>query len=121
MNPEEVLEKFGIIANISVPEISQWSIICEEACEEIKRHLKSGVDINENSHRLNSAAAALAFYRYILYSSAIGNTESFTAGEIRVKNNATAAVQIAYKVWIEAKQSINDLLEDNEFVFERTV
>ena len=119
MNPEEVLERFAMIANISVTEGSPWILLCEEACEEIKRKLKENVNINEHSRRLSTAAASLAFYRYAVYINASGNTESFSAGELHIKTDAKSTVKLAYSVWIDAKYAISDLLKDEEFTFER--
>ena len=106
MNPEEILERFCIIANIPLTEGSPWIFLCEEADNEIIAHLKDSVNVNENSRRLTVAAASLAFYRYILYKNANGSTESFSAGELRIKNNSTSTVKMAYEVWLNAKYAI---------------
>ncbi len=121
MNLQETLERFSIIANLSMDEVSPWIPLCEDACEEIKNHLKKEVSAEENSRRLNVAAAALAFYRYVLYKASGGGMESFAAGELRIKTNAPASVKMAYNVWKDAKNAIADLLKDDEFVFERIV
>ncbi len=121
MNLQEILERFAIIASLSMDDVSLWIPICEDASEEIKRHLKEGISEDENARRLNVAAAALAFYRYILYKTAGGGTESFSAGELRIKTNAQVSVKTAYNVWRDAKNSIADLLTDDDFIFERIV
>lgn len=112
------LERFALIANISVTEAEQWSDLCEEACEEIERYLKESVDIETNSRRLSTAAASLAFYKYSLYINASGNTESFTAGELYIKTDVDSTIKLAYDVWLDAKYAISDLLEDSDFIFE---
>ena len=119
MNPEEILKRFAIIANISLTEGSPWIFLCEEAGNEIVSHLKDSVDVNENSRRLTVAAASLAFYKYALYNTANGSTESFSAGELRIKNDLPSAVKMAYEVWLNAKHAISDLLRDDNFIFER--
>ncbi len=119
MNPEEVLSRFLIIANIPLEEASSWIPLCAEASDEILRHLKNSVNPAEHMHRLTTSAAALAFYRYILYNVANGGAESFGAGELRIRTNTEVAIKNAYAVWLDAKRSIADLLNDEEFVFER--
>ena len=119
MNPEEILERFCIIANISLTDGSPWFLLCEEAGNEITSHLKDSVDVNENSRRLTVAAASLAFYRYAMYNVANGSTEYFCAGEIRIKNDLPSTLKTAYEVWLNAKRAISDLLRDDDFIFER--
>ena len=119
MNPEEILERFCIIANIPITEGSPWISLCEEAGNDLISHLKDSVDVNENSRRLTVAAASLAFYRYILYGSANGATESFSAGELRIKTDSQSIVKLAYEVWLNAKRGISGLLRDDDFAFER--
>ena len=119
MNPEEILERFAIIANISITEGSPWIFLCEEASDDIISHLEDSVSVDDSSWRLTVAAASLAFSRYVLYNSANGTTASFGAGEIRIKTDSQVTVKHAYEVWLNAKRAISDLLTDDEFVFER--
>ena len=118
MNLQNIVKRFSIIANLSFEEAFPWTEICEDAANEIRIHLKSGVDESEHSRRLDAAAAALAFYRYIIYRASGGGMESFTAGEIRIKADAKTSVKVALSVWKDAKHSIADLLNDDEFMFE---
>lgn len=121
MNLQETLERFSIIANLPMEDISPWIPICEDACDEIKRHLRSGVDEIKNARRLNVAAAALSFYKYVLYRASGGAMESFSAGELRIKTNGKMSIKMAHKVWEDAKSSIADLLTDDDFIFERII
>ncbi len=121
MDLHEIIKKFSIITGLSDEEVSPWTSICEDACLEIRKNLREDADEESNSRRLNAAAAALAFYRYVLYCSSGGGVESFTTGEIRVKTDAQTSVKIAYTAWIDAKRSIADILKDEDFMFERIV
>ncbi len=121
MDLQEVLDRFGLIANLSPDEVTPWVPICEDSILEIESHLKENVDEESNSRRLEVAAAGLSFYKYSLYRASGSGMESFTAGELRIKTNSTENVTIAYKVWQEAKSSIYDLLVDENFVFERII
>ncbi len=118
MNLQDIVKRFSIISNLSLEEAFPWTQVCEEAAEEIRLHLKKGVDENEHHRRLDAAAASLAFYRYVLYRASGGGMESFTAGEIRIKTDAKTSVKMALAVWKDAKHSISDLLNDDEFIFE---
>lgn len=118
MNLQNIVKRFAIIANISLEEAFPWTEICEEAADEIKAHLKNDVDETEHHRRLDAAAAALGFYRYVLYRASGGGMESFTAGEIRIKSDAKTSVKMALAVWKDAKRSIADLLNDDDFMFE---
>jgi len=119
LNLNEIIKRFSIIADLSWDEASPWTSVCEDACLEIRSNLRDDVKEEDNERRLNAAAAALAFYRYVLYRCSGGGMESFTAGEIRIKTDAKTHAKMAYNVWLDAKRSISDLLKDTEFMFER--
>lgn len=116
-----VLERFSIITNIELDESSSWITLCKDSVEEIENHLKEGIDINIHAHRLEVAAATLAFYKYTLYRASSPGMESFSAGELRIKSDPNTSVKMAYRAWQEAKGSIADLIRDDDFVFERIV
>ncbi len=118
MKLQNIVKRFSIIANISFEEAFPWTEVCEEAADEIRRHLKSEIDETEHHRRLEAAAAALAFYRYVIYRASGGGMESFTAGEIKIKSDAKTSVKMALAVWKDAKHSIADLLNDDDFMFE---
>jgi len=117
---QEVLERFSIIAGLSIDQAAPWITICKESIEQIESKIKEGVDKQACSRRLSSAAAALSFYRYTMYKASGGGLESFTAGDISIKNDKKTSLQIAFRVWRDARSSVADLLNDDEFVFERT-
>lgn len=119
MNLQSVIERFSIVAKLSIEETSPWIDLCKDSTEEIERNLKSDVDIELNSRRLESAAAALSFYKYTLYRASASGMESFSAGELKIKNDCNSSVRIASTIWREAKKSISDLLKDTDFAFER--
>ncbi len=119
LNLEIVVQRFSVIANVEIEDSSKWIPVCYESMQEIKRHLKEGVDEETNAHRLEVAAAALALYKYTLFNATTLTTESFTAGEMKIKTDPNTSVKMSAKVWQEAKRSISDLIEDEGFVFER--
>ena len=122
MDLYEIIKRFSIIFGLSSDEIAPWTSICEDACIEIRKNLRENVVEEDHSRRLNAAAAALAFYRYILYSTSnSGGAESFAAGELRIKTDTSRMINNAKKVWQDAKRSIADILKDENFMFERII
>ena len=122
MNLQTVFQKFSIISNIKITDSSKYLPICEDSINEIQIHLRNDIDAESdfNLNRLETAAATLALYKHILYTStAPTSMESFSAGELKVKTNTSSAVKSAYQAWQHAKNSIRDLLIDETFVFER--
>jgi hypothetical protein len=120
LNIQEILNKFAVIADLSAEEAALQTSVCEDAIAEIQANLKPDVNELENIVFLNNAAASFAFYKYTLYRlSGSGGAESFTAGAVRIKNDQKLALQLAYKVWCDAKKNISNLLIDKDFIFER--
>lgn len=103
---------------MSLEESGLWAETCEDAACEIRRHLRSGVDENKHHRRLEAAAAVLAFYRHVIYRASGGGMHEFTAGEIKVRADAKVSANLALMVWKDAKHSIADLIDDDEFMFE---
>ena len=119
MDTQEVLKRFAMIASLTVEEAAPWITLCEDSICEIKKHVKEGVDMESKERQLNAAAAALSFYKYTLYRASGTGMDSFTAGDISIKSEKKASVQMAYNVWTEARSCVCDLLEDDGFIFER--
>ncbi len=119
MNLQTVLQKFLIISNIEIDESSSWIELCQDSVEELKSQLREDVVIEDHTHRLEVAAATLAFYKYTLYNASYPGMESFSAGELRIKSDPNTTVKMAYRAWQEAKSAISDLIKDDNFIFER--
>ena len=119
MDIQEILERFAMIANLTLEEASPWCRICEDAMCEIESSLKPDADKATSERRLNIAAAALGFYRYVLYRASGSGMDAFSAGDINIKSDKKSSVETAYKVWQEAKGNIADLLKDDNFLFGR--
>ncbi len=117
MNIQDILTRFALIANLTLEEASPWLTLCSDAAEEIKMILKETVNVDANSRRLTTAAAALTFYKYTLYRSSGTGMEKFNAGDIKIENDFELSVKIAKKIWNEAKDSICDIINDKDFYF----
>lgn len=119
----DVKAKFAKLTGLSALDVTtNWVDVINEAISEIDSKLRSDVNKENVSARLEAAYAALSFYKYSLYNATENSEiESFSAGDISIKCNKKVLVDEAYKFWQEAKNSIYDLLEDENFLFKRTV
>lgn len=119
MDLQEILERFSLISGLTPEEVSPFTLILEESKNEIESKILDGVDKTAESRRLNAAAAALGFYKYILYKASRSGMESFSAGDITIKKSDITAVNLARSVWNEAKCAVSDILKDDDFLFEQ--
>lgn len=118
MDIQQIIKKFALMADLTLEETVPWVSLCREAMEEIQSYIREGVDQESNSGRLDTATASLVFYRYTLYRASGGGMESFSVGDIKINSNKKSDVENAYRIWRDAKASVADLLQDNDFVFE---
>ncbi len=119
MELQQIVERFALISSLGLETATKFTYICNDAKNEITSKLLPDVDISLHSERLVAAAAALSLYKYVLYKSVNHTAESFSAGDITVKENASQAVKVSYEIWLEEKAKIADLLQDNDFLFWR--
>ena len=116
MDIEKILKRFHEMSGTEFDNTSKYFALCEEALNEIKLQIKEDADVEQNENILNSAAAALAFYKYTLLTASNTPPEALTAAA-DIKN----AISSAEKIWKGAKSSICSLSKDPEFMFERVV
>lgn len=117
MNIERIVERFALLSSLSSVEASNFTYICNDAKNEIISKLLPDVDLTLHSERLIAAAGALSLYRYMQLKALGQTTESFSAGDITVKENMSQAVKVAREIWLDEKANISDLLCDNDFIF----
>ncbi len=115
MNIERVLEIFGSLTGLSEDNIHKYRSLCELSAKHLQEMLKDGEE-SDDGGRVDFAAAALAYYRYVLWSVTDGG--DVTVGDVSVKNSSgrLAGAEALYK---EALKDIRELIEDEGFVFER--
>lgn len=119
MDIEKIVERFALLSALSLDQASNFTYICNEAKNEIISKLLPNIDLNLHSERLIAASAALSLYRYMQLKALNNTTESFSAGDISVKENMSQAIKTAYEIWLDEKAKIADLLKDDDFVFWR--
>lgn len=118
-NTENILRRFLLLAGLSDSESSQWEELAEDCAVFIASQINSTADTSENRRVLESAAAALAFYRYCVSRDAQRELSSFSTGEVRFDMAGSCASE-AYKLYEQAMEACRPLLKSSEFVFERT-
>ena len=117
METQNIVERFALISGLDSEKASTLTYICNDAKDEILSKLLPDVDIDSHSERLVAAAAALSLYKYMQYKSLEQTAESFSAGDITVKENTHQAVSTAFEIWNEEKAKIADIVQDDDFVF----
>ncbi len=117
MNIENIMRLFGSFAGIDEDSVTEYRFLCEMAEENISSRLRETAKENDNS-RTEYAAAALAYYRYVLLSFTDEGGGNITIGEISLKS-PEKKLEYAEKILKEALADISDIAEDKDFVFER--
>lgn len=116
MDIENIISVFSRLSGIDEESSVMLRFICENTQDYIISHLKPDADICGCSSKLEFAAAALAYYRYILWSDT-ENGENITVGDISVKGSAER-LEKAYRIYRQAVSDISDIFDDGCFVFE---
>lgn len=112
LNVANVVERFANLSGLSGDAVNPWIYICEDSVEEIRSRLRPNVSEEENSKKLNSAAATLSFYKYVL---CISIKDDLNPENQYVSNPYTK--NLAMTLWNEQKEEIANLLCDNNFAF----
>ncbi len=118
VNFENVFERFKSYADLSENDAQKWEYLVYDSIGEVRCMLLPGCDVEGNCHRLITAAAALAFYRYHCICAARRGADSFKAGDVTV-NISDKGVEHAHRMYREAMQNISDIVGVDDFVFGR--
>lgn len=116
-----ILNRFTLLSNIPLDEIGPFVPICSDAKTEIQLKIRPNVDESAEGERLEAAAAALSFYKYTLYNASLQSTQSFSAGDVSIKEDTKQQIENARLMWNETRASIRDLLQDDEFCFQQVI
>ena len=111
----DVADRFILLADIDENERSKFLPLCSKCLRQIEASLKKEADSSCDISRLTDAAAALTFYTHILIIHA-RESKSFDAGDIK-STKSDKSCDFAKTLWLDAKNSISDLLYDNSFAF----
>ena len=101
METQAILEQFAMLTGLDERQAGQYRPLCENARAQVLGIAKPNVGMTGDM-ALCSAAAALAFYRWVLLRAAAGAENAFTVGDVRVDKSAMD-VETARKLWRESE------------------
>lgn len=115
MNLEEIKNRFALLCGLTAAEASQWSGLCQSAYDRIRCQCRDDVDLVEQGSVLSAAAAALAFYEYVLCREEQDGGD-FAAGEVKITKGGRG-IDCARALWQQAQVEIAPLLRSDTFFF----
>ncbi len=114
-----VAEAFGALAGLDESERLPYLPMCILCAGQIKRGLISEDVLEEHSRELSYAAAANAFYRYVLLRAALDEGD-FKAGDVSV-TKSSGAEKAAKALRDEALAAVSSLTGETDFVFRQVM
>ncbi len=117
MDIERIILLFRRLSGLSEKDVISFRFMCEAAFSYVDSRLKSDINVSLCGGRLETAAAALAYYRYVLWCITDGELNQIKVGELSSKRNGSAEIDAAEKLCRQAFSDIADLLEHDGFVF----
>ncbi len=114
MDTDRVIAVFAVLSGLSEDEVREQRYLCEMSMDEITERLPEGKSCGG---REEYAAAALAYYRYILWRMSDGGGQ-IKVGDISV-SSGRERLEYAERIWKEALSRLGEGM-DEDFVF-RTV
>lgn len=119
MRTVKIVELFAALARISAEDGMAYYALCKGAEESLRVMLidKNSEVLYENE--LCRAAAALAYYRYVLVKAAETPGGGYQVKDIHIGGVSAVNTEAAKILWIQALNDIKDLVKDTDFVFRR--
>ena len=108
---------FCRLSGLDYEEAADFRFMCDTALSYIMSRIKHGSDTRCYGGRINFAAAALAYYRYVLWSLTDGAANEVKVGEISVKHGGSSELEAADRLCREALADLGEILESENFVF----
>ncbi len=117
-----VFEHFKILAGIQEEsdDVSRYMPICAVSLATVCSKLSPDIDTSTSGMLIVAAAAADAYYHYILTNAANDGDASFSAGDIKVNKSCSSAINSAKEIRDNSFKAIFHLFADNSFDF-RTI
>lgn len=113
-----VFEHFKILSGIQENEdASKYMPICAVSLAAVCAKLSPHIDTSASGMLIVAAAAADAYYNYILSIAAKEGDASFSAGDIKVNKNFSSAINSAKEIRENSFRAISHLFVDNNFDF----
>ena len=117
----EVAKEFIKLSGLDETSVLELDHLLAKSAGDIEGMVDQSVDINKHAGRLYYAAAALAYYRYIVSNlTRADNLEYISAGDIKISHNNERLLEVARELKDDAINSLNDLKKGcDAFVFKR--
>ncbi len=107
-----VWDAFRNIAGLTEEEAKPWLPLCHWAIASVFGRLRPNVDLAENQTVLCHAAAAMAYYKYVLRQTAQNNGADFSVGDVTIKEHAAESLKAAQGLYELSVGAIAHLYED---------
>ena len=112
-----VFEHFKILTGLKEEDASQYMTFCAVSLASITARLNPNIDVSSIQMLIVAAAAADAYYHYILTNAAKEGDASFSAGDIKVNKSCSSAIISAKEIREKSLDAISHLFADNSFDF----
>jgi len=119
-NLGELYQQFSLATGLTGEEAQQWAHLITAAGRDLLAMLKPEVDRGRESLRIQSAALALAVYRYHLFAVSADSVDSFDMGDVKIRKGIDTAVKSARAAYDSALAGIAPLLKDTRFAVRTT-
>ena len=113
-----VFKKFVTMAELDSEQADRWKHLAYESMVDINDIITPDYHSGRYRRRVESAAAALAFYRYKQILCANGETSGLKAGDLTVYDSKESLAH-AYSIYCDALLDISDLIMTDDMVFGR--
>ncbi len=113
-----VFEHFKILAGLTdQDDASPYLPLCAVSLASVTAKLNSNIDLSSVQMLISAAAAADAYYHYVLAEVSREGDSSFTAGDIKVNKTSAATVESAKELRDNRFSAISHLFADRDFDF----
>lgn len=111
----DVRSQFITLTGMNQTESMKWSHIIAKSVSDVKDIVDSSRLTEEVVPRLSHAAAALAYYRYVVHSLTKENVSAFNIGDIKMAQNISDMLTVAREIRDDALSSLDDLRPKTPF------
>lgn len=117
----EVAKEFMRISGLDEESTLELDHLLAKSAGDIEGLVDKSIDVSKYAARLYYAAAALAYYRYIVTKlTSADNVEYVSAGDIKISHDNSRILEIAREIKEDALNSLNDLKKGcDAFIFKR--
>ena len=116
MNIERVFDIFGKLSGLSEELVREQDYLCRMSADDISARLRCTAE--QCGGRAEYAAAALAYYRLVLWTMTDGGAEGIKIGDVSLQNGTDRLIY-AERLYNEALDGLKGCIGDDGFVFER--